>query len=67
MTFNKEGEMGDKVDLIGIEDVMKMLGIGRVTATRLLNTDGCPTLPRKKGSPYLVEKEAFVRWLTRRS
>lgn len=52
-----------EVQLIGIGEVMTMLGIGRPTATRLLQQEDCPTLPRRKGMPYLVEKEAFIRWL----
>lgn len=56
----------DSMQLIGIRDVMAMLGVGRPTATWLLQQEDCPTLPRVKGAPYLVEKEAFTRWLIER-
>ncbi len=51
------------MEIIGIEEVMKLLGCGRPTATRLLNTKGCPTLPRKKGQTFKVEKNAFMAWV----
>lgn len=51
--------------IIGIEEVMKLTGVGRLTATRYLNTKGCPTLPRVKGAPYRVDQDAFLKWLRR--
>ncbi len=51
------------MEIIGIEEVMKLLGCGRPTATRILNTKGCPTLPRKKGQTFKIEKQAFLAWI----
>lgn len=55
--------MNKDTELLGVSDIMKLLGVGRPKATYLLNQPGCPTLPRRKGMPYLVEKEAFIKWL----
>ena len=51
------------MELIGIEDVMQLCGCCRAVATRLLHEKGCPTLPRRKGQPYKVEKSAFIAWV----
>lgn len=51
------------VEMLTIEDVMQLLNIGRPTATRILNSKKCPTLPRKKGGKYLVPKKAFLDYL----
>ena len=51
------------MEIIGIEEVMKLLGVGRPTATRILSTKGCPTLPRKKGQTFRVDKAAFLAWV----
>lgn len=51
------------MELIGIDEVMSICKVGRATATRLLSCKSCPTLPRKKGQPYRVDKDAFDRWL----
>ena len=39
------------MEIIGIEEVMKLLGVGR------------PTLPRKKGQTFKVDKAAFLAWV----
>ena len=55
--------MNKNTELLGIKEIMQLLGVGRPKATYLLTQPGCPTLPRRKGMPYLVEKEAFIKWL----
>ena len=49
--------------IVSIEDIMKTYGFGRKYATKLLNTKGCPILPRVKGQRYRVPKEEFETWL----
>lgn len=51
------------MELLGVKEVCDLLGVGRKTATHLLANKHCPTLPRKKGQTYRVEKEAFVAWI----
>ena len=53
----------EKTEIIGIEDVMKLYSIGRHTATRYLSMKSCPTMPRRKGQKYQVERHAFEEWL----
>lgn len=51
--------------LIGVKDVMKIYGVGKDTATCWLTQKTCPTLPRRKGAPYLVSEIAFREWVMR--
>lgn len=46
--------------LLGIKDIMREYGVGRVTATRWARACG---LKRKKGQTYFVSKEALDKWL----
>lgn len=52
----------NSMELIGLKDVMELLGVGEKTATHILNMEGCPVLPRKKGQKFRVPKAAFVKW-----
>lgn len=51
------------MDIIGIKEVMDMLGISRQAATRILNLPGCPVLPRSKNQIFRVLKQPFLEWL----
>lgn len=51
------------MEILRIEDVMKIVGCGKKYATQLLTTPGCPVLPRTKGQKFLIEREAFETWL----
>lgn len=51
-----------ELDLIGIEEIMRMTGKGRATVTRWLNDPECPTFPRHKHEPYMVERNDFITW-----
>ena len=62
----KEGTMHTTIEIIGIVDVMELYGFSRKEATRLLNTKGCPVLPRETGQPYRIVKEEFEQWLRTR-
>ena len=53
--------------VIGLKDVIELYGFSRKEATRLLNTRGCPVLPRESGQPYRVVQEEFERWLRTRT
>ena len=58
--------MQTTIEIISIIDVMRLYGFSRREATRLLNTRGCPVLPRESGQPYRIVKEEFEIWLRTR-
>ena len=58
--------MKTTIEIIGIADVMMLYGFSRKEATRLLNTKGCPLLPRESGMPYRIIKDEFETWLRTR-
>lgn len=58
--------MTTDIKIIGIKEVMMLYGFSRKEATRLLNTKGCPVLPRESGMPYRIVKEEFEQWLRTR-
>lgn len=51
------------MELLKIEDIMQLLGVGRDAATAIVNLPGCPCLPRKKGGTYRIPKDAFLAWI----
>jgi hypothetical protein len=51
--------MSNKV--MTIADIQKECQVGRRTAERYAIESGA-TLPRVKGAPYKVRREAFTRW-----
>lgn len=58
--------MKTTIEIIGIRDVVELYGFSRKEATRLLNTRGCPVLPRESGQPYRLVKDEFEQWLRSR-
>lgn len=58
--------MTTNIVIIGIKDVTELYGFSRKEATRLLNTRGCPLLPRESGQPYRIVKDEFENWLRTR-
>lgn len=58
--------MTTNIVIIGIKDVTELYGFSRKEATRLLNTRGCPLLPRESGQPYRIIKDEFENWLRTR-
>lgn len=58
--------MQTTIVILGMDDVMKLYGFSRKEATRLLNTRGCPVLPRESGQPYRIIQEEFEQWLRSR-
>ena len=51
-------------EMWGIEEVMEYTGLTRRGATRLLKTEGCPTMPRGKGEKYQVPSQGFIKWFS---
>lgn len=50
-------------DIITFSEILEIYGLGRRAATKLLNTKGCPVLPRKKKQAYRVVRSEFENWL----
>ena len=51
------------MELIGLNEVVDLLGVNEKTAKKILNLPGCPLLPRGKNESYRIVKEALIRWL----
>ena len=51
------------MEIISLEDVMRLLNVSRKEATRILNMPGCPKLPRTKGQRFRVIKDPFLEWI----
>lgn len=58
--------MSTDIEIIKLEDIMNLYGFARKEATRLVNTKGCPVLPRRDGAPYRIIKDEFEKWLRSR-
>lgn len=58
--------MHTTIIILGMGEIMDLYGFSRKEATRLLNTRGCPVLPRESGQPYRVVQEEFETWLRTR-
>ena len=58
--------MSTDIEIIGLDDIMVLYRFTRKEATRLLNTRGCPVLPRMDGAPYRIIKDEFEKWLRSR-
>lgn len=53
------------MELIGVKEIMRMTGRGRDTVMKWLRDDNCPTFPREKHQPYLIDRNAFISWYTK--
>jgi len=58
--------MRTTIVIIGMAEIIELYGFSRKEATRLLNTRGCPVLPRESGQPYRVIQEEWEKWLRTR-
>ena len=58
--------METDIVIIGMTDILDLYHLTRKQATRLLNTKGCPLLPRRTGEPYRVIQDEFEMWLRSR-
>lgn len=57
--------MDNNTTILTIPDIMQLYGLSREKVTELLNTPGCPILPRRKGQKFLISKDAWERWIAR--
>lgn len=55
----------ERVEFLDIKGIMECTGVGRVLAERYAKECGL-ALPRLKGGPWKIPKEAFIRWLEER-
>lgn len=58
--------MKTTIHIITLKDIMELYGFSRKQATKLLNTKGCPILPRSDGQNYRVIQDEFEQWLRSR-
>lgn len=58
--------MKTTIEIIGMNEILALYGFSRKEATRLLNTRGCPVLPRESGMPYRIVRDEFENWLRSR-
>ena len=58
--------MHTTIVILGMNEILELYGFSRKEATKLLNTRGCPVLPRESGEPYRVIQEEFETWLRNR-
>lgn len=50
------------MEILNIKEVMKIMQVGRYTATRTIKQSGC-AINKGKNQKLLVEKEAFLKYL----
>lgn len=58
--------METNIEILTMNDILNLYGFSRKEATKLLNTKGCPVLPRVDGAPYRIIKDEFETWLRTR-
>lgn len=58
--------MTTDIVVIGIKDIMSLYGFNSKETYKLVNTKGCPVLPREPGAPYKLIKDEFEAWLRSR-
>ena len=58
--------MKTTIEIIGMNEILLLYGFSRKEATSLLNTRGCPVLPRESGQPYRIVRDEFEQWLRSR-
>lgn len=55
------------INLINVNDIVKIYNISKSTAYELLHTKGCPIVKGGNGKRFLVVQEEFERWLNSKS
>lgn len=59
--------MSTDIVILKAEDIQRLYGFTREEVYALLNTKGCPVLPRQhKKSPYRTIQDEFEKWLRSR-
>ena len=51
--------------LLGVKDLMELLGVGKAQVMKILAMPGCPMLPRGKNEIYRVPYGKFKTWFWR--
>lgn len=54
------------MEILGIKEIMSIYGFPRNYTYELLNTKGCPVLPRGENGHYRVIRDEFEKWLRSR-
>ncbi len=57
--------MTTDIEILTVKDIRQLYGFGSDEVYIILNTKGCPVLPRRGNSPYRVIKDEFEAWLRR--
>lgn len=52
-------------DVMDIKDLMRIMNVGKATATRLIHSSGFPAF--KVGRQYRIGKASFITWLNGQS
>ena len=55
--------MTTDIQILGVQDLIELYGFGRDELYHLLQTKGCPVLPRQRHGLYRVIKDEFEKWL----
>ena len=63
METTKKGMSIDDIIILDVNDIQKILKIGKEAAYSLMRNHAFPSV--KIGKRYVVEKEAFKQWLKR--
>lgn len=63
METTKKGTDIDDIIMLDVNDIQKILKIGKEASYALMRNHAFPSV--KIGKRYVVEKEAFKRWLKR--
>lgn len=53
----------EKINILTANEIQEKYGIKRTYVYKLLNTPGCPVLPRSKNEEFHVIDELFREWL----
>lgn len=55
--------MKTDIEIITAKDIIEIYGFPWNYTYKLLQTKGCPILPRKRNQPYRLIKDEFEKWL----
>ena len=58
--------MATDIVIIGIRELVELYGFTSKRAYKLVQTTGCPVLPRMPGEPYQLIQDEFEKWLRTR-
>ena len=58
--------MSTQLKILRVNDIIKLYEFSRGEVYKLLQTKGCPVLPRENYAPYRVIQSEFETWLKSR-